>query len=95
MRKIAGSGAGSESGYVSQRYGSVDPDPHHNVTDPQHWVKPMNIVPFLRSELPVNCRCPDLVREMAGLVHIFRNFEEFRQNLDDDGIEDDVQRLAP
>ena len=45
--------------------------------------------------VPVKCCCPDLVREMAGLVHIFRNFEEFRQNLDDDGIEDDVQRLAP
>jgi hypothetical protein len=22
--------------YVSQRYGSEDPDPHKNVTDPQH-----------------------------------------------------------
>jgi hypothetical protein len=40
--KIAGSGAGSragtgsESGFFSQRYGSADPDPYHNVTDPQH-----------------------------------------------------------
>jgi hypothetical protein len=24
------------SGSVSQRYGSADPDPHKNVTDPQH-----------------------------------------------------------
>jgi hypothetical protein len=32
--KKAGSGAGSES--VSQRYGSPDPDPYKNVTDPQH-----------------------------------------------------------
>jgi hypothetical protein len=25
------------SGSISQRYGSGDPDPHQNVTDPQHW----------------------------------------------------------
>ncbi len=32
------SGAGSEagSGSICQRYGSGDPDPHQNVTDPQH-----------------------------------------------------------
>jgi hypothetical protein len=35
MTKIAGSG--SESGSISQRHGSADPDPHQNVTDPQHW----------------------------------------------------------
>jgi hypothetical protein len=37
MTKIAGSGS------VSQRYGSVDPDldpdPHQNVMDPQHWLQ--------------------------------------------------------
>jgi len=27
---------GSESGSVSQRHGSADPDPHQNVMDPQH-----------------------------------------------------------
>jgi hypothetical protein len=26
------------SGSVSKRYGSADPDPHQNVTDPQHWL---------------------------------------------------------
>jgi hypothetical protein len=40
MTKIAGSGAasGSESGSISQRPGSADPDPdpHQNVKDPQH-----------------------------------------------------------
>jgi hypothetical protein len=36
LKKGVGSGVGSGSGYVSQRYGSVDPDPHQNVTDPQH-----------------------------------------------------------
>jgi hypothetical protein len=32
---------GSTSGSVSQRYGSEDPypDPHQNVTDPQHWIR--------------------------------------------------------
>jgi hypothetical protein len=33
---LAKSGVGS--GFVSQRYRSPpDPDPHQNVTDPQHW----------------------------------------------------------
>jgi hypothetical protein len=34
MTKIAGSE--SESGSISQRHGSADPDPHQNVMDPQH-----------------------------------------------------------
>jgi hypothetical protein len=28
--------SGSESGSVSKWYGSTDPDPYQNVTDPQH-----------------------------------------------------------
>ncbi len=35
LMKIAGSGVGS----VCQRYGSEDPDPNQNVTDPQHWLQ--------------------------------------------------------
>jgi len=42
MKKGVGSGVGSGSGvmvwYGSQRYGSGYPDPHQNVTDPQHWL---------------------------------------------------------
>ncbi len=37
MTKIAGSG--SESGSISQRQGSSDPDPHQNVMDPEHCSK--------------------------------------------------------
>jgi hypothetical protein len=37
MKKGVGSGVGSGSGFISQKYGSGDPDPHQNVTDPQHW----------------------------------------------------------
>jgi hypothetical protein len=37
LKKGVGSGAGSRS--ISQRYWSKDPDPHQNVTDPQHWEK--------------------------------------------------------
>jgi hypothetical protein len=35
MTKIAG----SESGSISQRYGSADqdPDPHQNIMDQEHW----------------------------------------------------------
>jgi hypothetical protein len=31
----AGSGTGAWSGSVSEKYGSEDPDPHQNVTDPE------------------------------------------------------------
>jgi hypothetical protein len=31
MTKIAGSGS------ISQRHGYVDPDPHQNAMDPEHW----------------------------------------------------------
>jgi hypothetical protein len=39
MRKGVGSGVGSGagSGSIGQRYGSGDPDPPQNVTDPPHW----------------------------------------------------------
>jgi hypothetical protein len=33
MMKVEGSG--SESGSISQKHGSADPDPHQNVMDPQ------------------------------------------------------------
>jgi hypothetical protein len=33
---IAGSGSAFGSGSISQRYGSVDPDLHQNIMDPQH-----------------------------------------------------------
>ncbi len=36
LKKGVGSRVGS--GSISQRYGSVDPDPHQIVTDPQHWL---------------------------------------------------------
>jgi hypothetical protein len=32
-------GVGSRKGTLSQRYGSGDPDPHQNVTYPQHFVR--------------------------------------------------------
>jgi hypothetical protein len=37
MTKIAGFGSDSGSGTIIQRRGSVDPDPHQNVMDPEHW----------------------------------------------------------
>jgi hypothetical protein len=36
---MKGVGSGAGSGSISQRYGSEDPDPHQNVTDPQHWLE--------------------------------------------------------
>jgi hypothetical protein len=37
-------GVGSE---VSQRYGSGDPDPHQNVTDPQHCKKDPGLITLI------------------------------------------------
>ena len=45
MMKIAG----SESGSISQRHGSADPDPHQNVMDPQHCIKDSQNKLFLGS----------------------------------------------
>jgi hypothetical protein len=39
LKKEVGSGVGSGSESIRQRYRSVDPDPHQNVTGPQHWFK--------------------------------------------------------
>jgi hypothetical protein len=41
LKKGVGSGveSGSGAGSISHRYRSEDPDPHQNVTDPQHWLR--------------------------------------------------------
>ncbi len=44
---------GYASGSVSQRYGSEDPAPYINVTDPQHWIK-------LQSKIKLNQIAPNL-----------------------------------
>ncbi len=37
--EVSGSASGSGSECIPQRHGSadLDPDPHQNVMDPQHW----------------------------------------------------------
>ncbi len=50
LKKGVGSGVGS--GSISQRYGSADPDPHQNVTDPQHWkIYSLFILPVLYEQI--------------------------------------------
>jgi hypothetical protein len=39
LTKMAGSESASESGSISQRYESADPDPYQNFMDPQHCVR--------------------------------------------------------
>ncbi len=51
MTKIAG--PGSESGSISQRNGSEDPDPHLNVMDPEHCFQGVKLCDF-GVTLPVN-----------------------------------------
>jgi hypothetical protein len=46
MMKIEGSRSASESGSISPRHGSADPDPHQNVMDPQHWLLDINLIWF-------------------------------------------------
>jgi hypothetical protein len=43
---------GSASGTVRQRYGSEDPDPYQNVTDPQHCWKLFNVD---TEKVDINC----------------------------------------
>ncbi len=43
LKKGVGSGVGSGSGFISQKYGSADLDPHQNVTDPQPPEKTIQI----------------------------------------------------
>jgi hypothetical protein len=45
MKKKVGSGVGHGSGSISHRYGSglPDPNPHQNVTGPQHCQKDLNL----------------------------------------------------
>jgi hypothetical protein len=48
MKKGVGSGVEtrSGSGSMSQRYGSGDPDPHQNVTDPHHLFLLIYVISF-------------------------------------------------
>ncbi len=48
-------GSGSESGSISQRHGSADPDPHQNVTDPEYWSKQLFAEKELRGHRPSVC----------------------------------------
>jgi hypothetical protein len=62
MKKGVGSGVGSgsraESGSISQRYGSWDPDPYHNVTNPQHWYTLLKKVSDFPANLFLQCTLP-------------------------------------
>jgi hypothetical protein len=42
LKKGVGSGVVSGAGSISRRYGSGDPDPHKNATDPLHGKKRQN-----------------------------------------------------
>ncbi len=44
-------GPGSESGSISRRHGSAEPDPHQNVMDPQHWYTAWNLFSWVRKSL--------------------------------------------
>jgi hypothetical protein len=37
---------------LCQRYGSADPDPYKNVTDPQHWKIPCQTLHVDSEQLP-------------------------------------------
>ncbi len=52
-----GSGSGSESGSISQRHGSADPDPPQNVMDPQHCIAVKSISVFYIIFAPFNSIC--------------------------------------
>jgi hypothetical protein len=39
LKKGVGSGSTRQSYRTGMEYGSEDPDPHQNVTNPQHWLQ--------------------------------------------------------
>jgi hypothetical protein len=52
MTKMAGSGSAHGSGSISQRVGSVDPDPdpYQNAMNPQHWDEVLHMISVVRFE---------------------------------------------
>jgi hypothetical protein len=71
MTKIAGSG--SESGSISQRHGSADPDPHQNVMDPEqcfqeYYLKWRVLEFFLGLLLHFGYQAVFLISKFLGLV---------------------------
>jgi hypothetical protein len=68
LKKWVGSGVGSGSevrsgaGSISQRYGSENPDPHQNVTDPQHCPQKTLVLPPLHND-KLSC-----IRSGAGSI---------------------------
>jgi hypothetical protein len=56
--KIEGSGSESGSGSISPRHGSADPDPHHNIMDPQHWCQGSLLICIESSQSQVALQCP-------------------------------------
>jgi hypothetical protein len=56
--------SGSEfgSGSISQRHGSVDPDPHQNVMEPQHWFLSCTVLIPIREKKITNFRLNYLLR---------------------------------
>ncbi len=70
MTKRVGSGSESGSGAISQRQGSadLDPDPHQNVMDPQHW--------FVRYSTFSQSHSLLFLREKNIEMAIFSEFEQ-------------------
>jgi hypothetical protein len=64
MTKKAGSGSESGSGFISQRNGSADPDPHQNVLDPEHCL--LGILPMTQGGSFRECHGPVVVHTSRG-----------------------------
>ncbi len=65
LKKIAGSA--SESGSISQRYGSADPDSYQNFIDPQHCLVLIVLSACARAgmRLAISFRCSRLVAVLS------------------------------
>jgi hypothetical protein len=82
MTKIAGSGS------ISQRHGSVDPDPRQNVTDPEHCLK-HNSKAFVNLEVSEGAResgqlcsaVQQVYRQEESVTNVGLPTSKYKQNI--------------
>ncbi len=79
MTKIAGSG--SESGSISQKHGSEDPDqdPPQNVMDPEHWFE-VTLNLLMRDKGYIEAKCIFNV-DLSNSVYINKKNGKYKYDI--------------
>ncbi len=90
-------GVGSGSGSISQRYGSEDPNPHQNVTDPPHWLQ--WVLRYLKVEILCHSsewaiKAQSELTQLHGWPPLLCGERPFESNLSVTGLAFKAQGLA-